>query len=43
MWGGNQMLDEWFQGEFGFGRSGVRVSGGSGERATFGHHHGGEG
>ena len=29
MWGGNQMLDEWFQGEFVFGRSGVRVSGGS--------------
>ena len=29
MWRGNQMLDEWFQGEFVFERSGVRVSGGS--------------
>ena len=29
MWGGNQISDEWFQGKFGFGRSGVRVSGGS--------------
>ena len=29
MWGGNQMLDEWFQGEIVFERSGVRVSGGS--------------
>ena len=28
MWGGNQMLDEWFQGEFVFERSGVRVSSG---------------
>ena len=32
MWGGNQMLDEWFQGEFVFERSRVRVSGGSVER-----------
>ena len=36
MWGGNQMLDEWFQGEFVFGRSGVRVSGGSVKRAWYG-------
>ena len=40
MWGGNQMLDEWFQGEFGFGRSGVRVSGGSVSWATCGLHGG---
>ena len=40
MWGGNQMLDEWFQGEFGFGRSGVRVSGGSVSWATSGLHGG---
>ena len=30
------MLDEWFQGEFVFGRSGVRVSGGSVQRAWYG-------
>ena len=30
MWGGNQMLDEWFQSEIVFERSGVRVSGGVG-------------
>ena len=36
MWGGNQISDEWFQGEIGFGRSGVRVSGGSVKRAWYG-------
>ena len=39
MWGGNQMLDEWFQGEFVFERSGVRVFGGSVKRETSGKHH----
>ena len=36
MWGGDQMLDEWFQGEFVFERSGVRVFGGSVKRGRFG-------
>ena len=33
------MLDEWFQGEFGFGRSGVRVSGGPVKREWYGGGH----
>ena len=40
MWGGNQISDEWFQGKFGFGRSGVRVSGGSVSWASWGLHGG---